>query len=140
VIRRFVTRHRPALLTISAAAVLDILLGVAFGFADHVSTWDGLYFATTTGTTVGYGDITPKGWLPHLLAIALMVIAIPLFGASFSLFTAGLSAIHIRDSEDRIKAHVEVRLASHQEAMKAHVAHLVRPRPGRWRRNPYKRA
>jgi voltage-gated potassium channel len=129
-VRRFAAAHRAALTVISAAAVLDVLLGVAFGFAGHVSTWDGLYFATTTSTTVGYGDIAPHGWLPHLIAVALMIIAIPLFGASFSLFTAGLAAakvrLRLRDTEKNIKAHLEERLEHHHREL---LRHLTAPRP-----------
>lgn len=103
--------HNLALITIGAAVLLDTGLGLAFGAADHVSLPDGLYFATTTATTVGYGDITAHGWLPHVLAVLIMVTVIPLFGATFSLFTSGLAALHVDRAEHRIKAHVNQELA-----------------------------
>lgn len=99
--------HGLALATIGAATVLDTGLGAAFGAAEHIGIGRGLYFATTTATTVGYGDITPHGWIPHLLAVAIMLTVIPLFGASFSLFTSGLAAWHVESAEQRIRGHVE---------------------------------
>jgi voltage-gated potassium channel len=40
------------------------------------SVWDGVWFAVTTMTTVGYGDLSPHTTSGRLLAIALMVICI----------------------------------------------------------------
>lgn len=102
-----------ALAVILAAAVLDTGLGLAFGAADHIGPGRGLYFAVTTATTVGYGDIAAHGWLPHVLAVAMMLLVVPLFGATFSLFTSGLTEVHVRRAERRIKAHVEERLNEH---------------------------
>lgn len=101
--------HRAALATIALAAAGDAGLGAAFGFADHVGVPDGLFFAVTTATTVGYGDITAHGWLPHLLAAAMMILIVPLFAATFSLFTSALSASHVKASEDRLKADADQR-------------------------------
>lgn len=102
---------------IAAAAVLDAGLGLAFAVADHVSPGDGLYWATTTATTVGYGDLVPRGWAAHLIAVGVMLTVIPLFGAAFSLFTSGLASedVHARlaGAEKRIKDHTEARLRHH---------------------------
>jgi len=109
-----VHRHlNAAAATIAAAAVLDLGLGTWFGIADHIGIPDGLFFATTTATTVGYGDLTARGWLPHLLAVAMMITVIPLFAAAFSLLTSGLAAGHVAGAEARIKQHVEDRLRHH---------------------------
>jgi voltage-gated potassium channel len=108
-----VSQHRRALAVILAASVLDAGLGLAFAAASHVSAWDGLYWATTTATTVGYGDITPHGWLAHLVAIGVMITVIPLVAAAFSLLTSGLTSAHVAASEDRMKAHFEARLRHH---------------------------
>jgi voltage-gated potassium channel len=108
-----VNNHRRALVTITAAVALDTALGLSFGAADHIGPANGLYFATTTATTVGYGDITPQGWLPHVLAVAIMVTVIPLFAATFSLLTSGLTAGHVTASEHRVKAHIERRFREH---------------------------
>lgn len=107
------THRRRALAIIIAAVVLDVALGVAFAAAERVSVADGLYWATTTATTVGYGDITPHGWLPHLVAIGVMITVIPLFASAFSLLTSGLTSTHVAASEKRMKAHLERRLREH---------------------------
>jgi voltage-gated potassium channel len=109
--------HRRAFTVIAVAAVLDAGLGLAFAAADHVSPGDGLYWAVTTATTVGYGDVVPRGGTAHLIAIGVMLTVIPLFGAAFSLFTSGLASqdIHSRlaAAEQRIKDHTEARLRHH---------------------------
>jgi voltage-gated potassium channel len=108
-----VTHHRRALVIFLVAGALDAVLGLAFAAADRISVPDGLYFATTTATTVGYGDITPHGWLPHLLAVAMMLLVIPLFASAFSLLTSGLTSTHVAASEKRVKDHLEQRLREH---------------------------
>jgi voltage-gated potassium channel len=95
-----------ALYVLQVAILGDGLLGLAFGAADHVGAWDGLYFATTTATTVGYGDITPHGWLAHVLAVTIMLTVIPLFASVFSLLTTGLTADHVDKRHDELKDHV----------------------------------
>lgn len=107
------THSHQAVRIVIFAILLDAVYGIAFGLANHVGVWYGLYFATTTASTVGYGDITPVGWLPHLLAVLIMVNVVPLFAATFSLFTSGLTSTHVKHSEARIKEHVENRLKHH---------------------------
>jgi hypothetical protein len=107
------SHRRIAAITIAAAVVLDALLGLAFGKAEHIGAWNGLYFAVVTGTTTGYGDITPHGWLPHILACAIMILVIPLISGTFALLTSGLACLHIGRSEQRIMRHVEDRLRHH---------------------------
>lgn len=109
--------HRAALITIAAAAVLDAGAGLAFASAEHISLAAGEYWAIATATTVGYGDVTPRTHAGHVIAVVAMVTIIPLFGATFSLFTSGLTATHVRghleQAERRIKAHTEERLRHH---------------------------
>jgi voltage-gated potassium channel len=101
------SHHRIALRVIAATVTLDTALGLLFGAVDHIGAWNGLYFATTTASTVGYGDITPQGWAAHVVAILIMVTVVPLLAATFSLFTSGLTSTHVTDSEQRIKQHIE---------------------------------
>ena len=86
--------------------VLVIVFGAFYGQADHVGALNGMYFAVVTVTTVGYGDITPHGWLPHVLALAIMVLIIPLWSGSFSLLTSGWIADHIDARHNELKDHV----------------------------------
>jgi voltage-gated potassium channel len=106
--------HRRAAGIMAAAVALDIVLGLLFAAAQHVSAAVGLYFAVTTATTVGYGDVAPHGWAPHAIAVAMMLTVIPLFAATFSLVTTGLTS-------GDIKLHIDKR---HEELKK----HLAQPR------------
>jgi voltage-gated potassium channel len=98
--------HRLAAITILAASLLDAVFGVVFAAAEHRSVGLGLYWAVATATTVGYGDVTPHTALGHVVAVAVMLTVVPLFAASFSLFTSALAGAHIVRSEHRIKQHV----------------------------------
>jgi voltage-gated potassium channel len=86
--------------------LLVVLLGVLYGYAAHCGPWDGIYFAVVTVTTVGYGDLVPHGWAPHLTALAIMVLIIPLWSGSFSLLSAGLTADHVDKRHRQMTDHV----------------------------------
>lgn len=65
------------------AAVLALLtvLGGGAGFAaveknQDLSAWDGVWWAVTTVTTVGYGDIGPKTDAGRVIAMTVMVVGI----------------------------------------------------------------
>lgn len=98
--------HKAAALTIATAAVLDAGCGLGYAAAEHLSAPLGLYWAVTTATTVGYGDLTPRTLAGHVIAVAVMLTVVPLFAATFSLFTSGLTAGHVTRAEHRIKEHV----------------------------------
>jgi voltage-gated potassium channel len=51
--------------------------GAAFAAVEsQYSTWDGMYWAVSTMTTVGYGDVTPKSAGGRAIAMVVMVVGI----------------------------------------------------------------
>ncbi len=61
---------------------------------------DGLWWAMTTATTVGYGDIYPKTAAGRGVAVVLMLLGISVFGA----LTANLAAFFVEDQENEVAA------------------------------------
>lgn len=90
-------RTRRQVVSLLATAVAAIFLGAwAFSVTQHEGYLTSVYWAITTATTVGYGDITPKNGIGRIVAVAVMLTTIPLFGAVFAL-VAGASALsHLR--------------------------------------------
>jgi len=80
--------------------ILLVLLAVAvtlvgawlFSLTQHVSFGIGVYWAITTATTVGYGDVVPHNTVGRVIASALMLTVIPLVGAVFAL-VAGVTVL-----------------------------------------------
>lgn len=50
--------------------------GAAFASVEKHSVGDGIYWAITTMTTVGYGDITPKTTEGKVIAVSVMLVGI----------------------------------------------------------------
>ena len=117
-------RHAPAVITIACAAVLDLAGGIAFAATEHIPVTSGLYWAISTATTVGYGDITPHDPAGRRIAVLVMLTVIPLFGATFSLFTSGLSGIRI----ERLGTGLHARLQRIEENHRRACDHLRVPR------------
>jgi len=88
-------RHPPLVLLLSAA-LCTLLGGWAFSATQHVAFTTGLYWAITTATTVGYGDVVPKTPIGRLIAVGVMLTAIPLFGGVFALLAAIVTATRLR--------------------------------------------
>lgn len=61
---------------------------------------DGLWWAVTTVTTVGYGDTYPRTAIGRGVGVALMLIGIGLFGV----LTANLAALLVEEKEDEVLA------------------------------------
>lgn len=98
--------HQRARKVLSLAIGLDICLGVAYAYADNVNVWQGLYYATGVATTSGNSPASPHGWLAYVVTTAMMLLIIPLFAATFSLVTTGLTADHVDKKHDEIKEYV----------------------------------
>ncbi len=90
-----IKRHQT--LTLSLIALGTTLAGaVLFSLTQHVSLFTGFYWAVTTVTTVGYGDVVPHNAVGRVVAMATMLTTIPLAGAAFAGWAASMASFHIR--------------------------------------------
>lgn len=102
------------------AAVLALMTvlggGAAFAAVEKdqdLSAWDGVWWAVTTVTTVGYGDVSPETDAGRVIAMAVMLIGI----GFVALLTAAAAErfLRARETEDRIETHlaeISARLAA----------------------------
>lgn len=58
-----------------------IVLGIMLAKIENMQMGDGLWFAVTTVTGVGYGDVVPVTILGRMVAALLQVFGVVLFGA-----------------------------------------------------------
>ena len=90
-----VTQSQALRLAVIGSACMFI--GAAlFALTQHVAFGTGLYWAITTATTVGYGDVTPKNSAGRIVAIGVMLTTIPLFASAFAIFSAAIVTTHLR--------------------------------------------
>jgi Ion channel len=99
------------------AAAVAVIAGGAWLFSaiEHLPFGDGFYWAVETGTTVGYGDVTPHNGAGRVVAVVVMLLAIPLFGAVFALLTAAHVHKRVHASVSERLAEAEKRIAEDAE-------------------------
>jgi voltage-gated potassium channel len=101
----------------AAVLALVTILGGGAAFAaiektdahgHHISAWDGVWWAITTVTTVGYGDFAPQTTGGRLIAMVVMVIGI----GFVAILTAAAAERFIRTREEaaRDRAAINARL------------------------------
>lgn len=79
--------------------LLVVVAGVTITVADREqfgSVWLGLWWALTTVTTVGYGDIVPHTVAGRLLGAVLMILGI----GFLSLLTATIASVFVKNDSD----------------------------------------
>ncbi len=84
---------------------LVTILGAGTAFADieHKQTvWEGLYWAVTTVTTVGYGDVAPVTTGGRILAVVVMFV-----GIGFVAILTGAIAQRFMTSVSEVEAEAE---------------------------------
>ena len=96
-LRAFGVPHRRHVLILLASSVGVVLLGSGlFALAEDLPYTTGLYWAVTTATTVGYGDVTPHNPIGRLIASLVMLTSIPLLAAAFAIIAGASAAAGIR--------------------------------------------
>ncbi len=95
----------------AAVLALVTVLGGGAAFAaveksQHLSGWDGVWWAVTTVTTVGYGDIAPNTTGGRIIAMVVMVVGIG-FVALLTAAAAERFMRSRREEEKRIEDHLE---------------------------------
>jgi voltage-gated potassium channel len=85
-----------ALVLVGAAIFFVVAGGVAFAATQHLPVTTGWYWAITTATTVGYGDVTPKNASGRLVASVVMLTTIPLLAGAFAVVTGSAVARGVR--------------------------------------------
>lgn len=115
-------------------AVSWLVAIVVFGVVQHLidpdsfdNVWLGMWWATQTVTTVGYGDVVPGDTAGYLIAVVLMVGGLSLFavvtGVITSTFVARAQAERAAEATDPVLAKV-IRIETQLTAIKADVARL----------------
>lgn len=100
-------------------------LGFLMAKMEGITTGDGLWFAITTVTGVGYGDIVPITLLGRLVAAVLQVFGVVLFGAVMAFVSVEL----LRYQEDFNMKRLLERIDEQDrrlEEMKKHLDFLVK--------------
>ena len=121
----------------SVIALLWVIAIVIFGIVEHLvdeqsfdTVWDGMWWATQTVTTVGYGDIVPEGTAGQVIAAVLMIGGLSLFavitGVITSMFVTAAQAR--RGAQDPVIGRLE-HLTAEVEALREQVVRLE-PRRG----------
>jgi voltage-gated potassium channel len=77
----------PLLLVAFAAGYLSLSHADATNFSEAMNHTGALYFAVTVFSTVGFGDITPKGDIPRAIVSVQMILDLVVIGAVVKLLT-----------------------------------------------------
>ena len=107
-------KHRRALITIAAALILDLALGLGYAAAEHLSAAHGLYCAI--GNAVTEGSCTgPASVWGYIIDAAEFLTVVPLFAATFSLVTVRLTADHVEEHGRRAVERLDHIIANHPD-------------------------
>ena len=91
-------------------ALITVLAGgAAFAHAEgeEVSTWDGVWWAMTTVTTVGYGDLYPHTNLGRGIAIVVMLVGIGFLSLLIGAVSERFLAAELRQETKEVEREVE---------------------------------
>ena len=126
---------------VAASVIATLWLGavVIFGIAEHLldpdsfdTIWEGMWWATQTVTTVGYGDAVPDETTGKIVASVLMIGGLSLFavvtGTITSAFVTRAQAETQSSGEAMIEAKLE-QMAAELTAVREELARLAPDEP-----------
>jgi len=129
-VRRRGLRPRDAAFLI---VVVWLVVVVAFGVVEHLiddktfpTVWLGMWWALTTVTTVGYGDVVPQDSAGRVVASFLLLGGLALLSVVTATITSGFVARAQRET----RSDAEVELLSEIRELRARVEELAE-RPAR---------
>lgn len=96
-----------------------------------ISSWDGIWWAITTVTTVGYGDIVPHSTGGRIIGISIMLVGIG-FVALLTAFIADRFinlSVETEAKEDLILAELQA-ISARLDALEAGVSRMPQTPPG----------
>jgi len=88
-------------------------------------TWDGVYWAITTMTTVGYGDVSPETNYGRIIAIAVMIVGIGFLGLLIGAAAERFVARDIERAEAEVAGEVEESEGEVRAELRSMAARLV---------------
>ena len=119
------------------AAVTALGGGSAFAAAEDRSTWDGVYWAITTMTTVGYGDLSPETDAGRMIAVVVMIVGIGFLSLIIGAAAERFVSLDVAEIEREVSEDVEVtedlarelrEIGERLRAVEASVGRLARER------------
>ena len=112
-VRRFVRHHVVSVRALAAVVVLTLLLVTAAGVAvtrtdpgEFPGVFAGWWWAASTVTTVGYGDVVPASTAGRVVGLVLMFTGVSLL----AIMTASIAALLMSEDVEEEERHLEHRL------------------------------
>lgn len=131
-IRGFVRQHVASVRTVMTVAFVTVglIAGSAFSIirtdpTEFPTLFDGLWWAITTITTVGYGDIVPESSEGRIIGIVLMFSGVGLL----AILTASIAALLMSEDVEAEEQRIEARLDA-IEAQLQDIATAICDAPG----------
>ena len=73
--------------------LLIVIGGLTISYVEKIAVGESVYFAFITGLSIGYGDITPKTAIGHLMSIGIGMIGMLFTGITVAIATRTLSKL-----------------------------------------------
>jgi voltage-gated potassium channel len=113
----------------SLVAILWLIAIAIFGVIEHLvdpdsfdTVWLGMWWATQTVTTVGYGDVVPDDATSRIIATILMVGGLSLFGV----ITGMIASAFVTQASAEQRAHEVDALAGRLDQVSAELSAIRR--------------